>query len=126
MNKKSAIDRTESVRNSLASLLVMSFIATVPLFVFKAIPADNKEIVVYMVGQLSGMALMALGFYFTNKVGQDALDAQKSENTGKALEAITATAHAKSAPADEAAIEAARQTAEAAEAEAQAIEEHMR
>jgi hypothetical protein len=36
-----------------------------------------------MVGQLSGMALTVLGFYFINKVGQDALDATRTANTGK-------------------------------------------
>ena len=121
MSQHSPLDKIETVRNTLAILLVMSFICTVPLFIFKTIPEANKEIVTYMVGQLSGMALTALGFYFVNKVGQDALDAQKTANTGLALEAITATAHAASAPADEAATVAARQTADAAQAEADAI-----
>lgn len=121
MNQHSPLDKIETVRNTLAILLVMSFICTVPLFIFKTIPEANKEIVTYMVGQLSGMALTALGFYFVNKVGQDALDAQKTANTGLALEAITATANAASAPSDEAATVAARQTADAAQAEADAI-----
>ena len=121
MSQHSPLDKIETVRNTLAILLVMSFICTVPLFIFKTIPEANKEIVTYMVGQLSGMALTALGFYFVNKVGQDALDAQKTANTGLALEAITATANAASAPADEAATVAARQNADAAQAEADAI-----
>ena len=40
------------------------------------------------------MALMALGFYFTNKAGQDALDAKRSETTGKMADAMVATANA--------------------------------
>lgn len=121
MTEHSPIDKIETVRNALAMLLVLAFIATIPMFLFIVIPDANKEVITYMVGQLSGMALTALGFYFVNKVGQDALDAKRTENTGKALEAITATANATSAPAEEAATIAARQTADAAQAEADAI-----
>ena len=100
MIERSPIDQIERVRNSLASVIVLAFIAGLPLFVFKTIPEGNRDIVVYMVGQLSGMALMALGFYFTNKVGQDALDAKRTENTGKLAEAITATANASTLASD--------------------------
>ena len=94
MNDKSPLDKIETVRNALAMLLVMAFIATIPMFLFIVIPDANKEVITYMVGQLSGMALTALGFYFVSKVGQDALDAKRTENTGKFAEAITATANA--------------------------------
>ena len=86
--------RIEGMRNILAFLLVGAFIAALPVFTFITIPKENEQIITYMVGQLSGMALTALGFYFVNKVGQDAIDATKSENTAKAFEAITATAKA--------------------------------
>jgi hypothetical protein len=109
---RSAIEQIEWMRNLLSFSLVGSFIWCIPLFAFKAIPTDNKDIIVYMVGQLSGMALTALGFYFVNKVGQDALDAKRTENTTKALEAIKATAQATGT--SEAAADAAEQTAEAA------------
>lgn len=112
MTDHSPVQQIERVRNSLAALLVMAFISTIPLFVFKTIPGDNKEIIVYMVGQLSGMALMALGFYFTNKVGQDALDAKRTDNTNKALEAITTVATATGGT--DAAAQAAEETADAA------------
>lgn len=74
---------TERMRNILAFLLVGAFIAVIPAAMIFIIPEENKDLITYMVGQLSGMALMALGFYFVNKVGQDAADAQKSANTGK-------------------------------------------
>lgn len=98
MSTASPIDKIESVRNALAMLLVMAFIATIPMFLFIVIPDANKEVITYMVGQLSGMALTALGFYFVNKVGQDALDAKRTDNTAKALDAITATANATGGP----------------------------
>lgn len=87
-------------RNILAFVLIAAFIAVVPLFVFKTIPTDNKEIIVYMVGQLSGMATTALGFYFVNKAGQDALDSQRTDNTSKALDAIKAAQESPAAPYD--------------------------
>jgi hypothetical protein len=86
---RSAIDQIEWMRNLLAFMLTGAFVSTIPLFVFKTIPEANEQVVTYMVGQLSGMALMALGFYFVNKVGQDALDAKRTENTKAAFEAIT-------------------------------------
>lgn len=82
-NRRSAIDQIEFMRNLLAFLLVGAFIAIAAVLFAFAIPEQNKDILTYMVGQLSGMALTALGFYFVNKVGQDALDATRADNTGK-------------------------------------------
>lgn len=82
------------MRNLLAFLLVGAFISVMPVLVLRTIPTDNKEIVTYMVGQLSGMATMVLGFYFVNKVGQDAVDAKRAENTGKMADAVIAAAQA--------------------------------
>ncbi len=87
--ERNAIEQIEWMRNLLAFLLVGAFIGVLPLFAFKTIPESNKDVIVYMVGQLSGMALTALGFYFVNKVGQDALDATRADNTGKMAEAVT-------------------------------------
>lgn len=93
------VDRT---RNVLAFLLVAAFIAVLPVLVFKSIPAENKDVITYMVGQMSGMAITVLGFYFVNKAGQDQqdakraeLDAQKTDNTGKLADAVIAAAQAR-------------------------------
>jgi hypothetical protein len=80
----------------LATGLIAAFCACLLILLFRAFPGDNKDVVIYMIGQLSGMSTMALGFYFTNKAGQDAQDERKSENTGKAFDAIAATASANS------------------------------
>lgn len=81
-NERTAAEQVEFMRNLLAFLLVMAFISVLPVFTWKQIPEQNEQIITYMVGQLSGMALTALGFYFVNKAGQDAVDAKKTENTG--------------------------------------------
>jgi hypothetical protein len=86
-------------RNVLAFALIGAFIFVIGLLVFKTLDAANKDIITYMVGQLSGMATTALGFYFVNKAGQDALDSKRAETTGKMAEAITAAAQA-TPPAD--------------------------
>jgi hypothetical protein len=86
--KRNASDQIEFMRNLLAFLLVGAFIGAMAAFTLVAIPTNNRDILTYMIGQLSGMATTCLGFYFVNKVGQDALDAKKTENTAKALDAI--------------------------------------
>jgi hypothetical protein len=82
----------DDFRNILALFLITAFVSALPLLIFKNIPDTNKEIIVYMVGQLSGMATTTLAFYFTQKAGQDAIDAKRAETTGKMADAITAAA----------------------------------
>lgn len=84
----SRLEQTERTRNLLAFVLVGAFISMLPILVFKTIPEANEQIITYMIGQLSGMATMGLGFYFVNKVGQDALDATRADNTGKLADAM--------------------------------------
>lgn len=98
----------DDFRNLLAFLLVGAFIVCIPMMVFKTLPEPNKEIITYMVGQLSGMALTALGFYFVNKIGQDKADAKRAElddkradTTKAAFEAVTAAATAGATPEPE-------------------------
>lgn len=82
------------MRNRLAFMLVGAFVAMLPFFLFKDLPTSNKDIITYMLGQLSGMATMALGHYFTNRAGQDALDEKRADNTGKLADAVVAAANA--------------------------------
>lgn len=84
--------RVDRVRNLISFVLVGSFVGALIDFTLMPVPPSNKDIITYMVGQLSGMALMALGYYFTNKVGQDSLDAKRSETTGKMADAVAAVA----------------------------------
>jgi hypothetical protein len=86
---RTPIESIERMRNLLAFSLVAAFVGALISFSLREIPKESKDIITYMVGQLSGMATMALGFYFVNKVGQDALDATRAENTGKMAEAVT-------------------------------------
>ena len=89
-----AQERVDRVRNLLAFFLVGSFVGALVAFSIRPVPPSNKDIITYMVGQLSGMALMALGLYFAKSAGQDAADAEKTANTGKMADAIKAAAQA--------------------------------
>lgn len=93
-----ALHTIEKVRNRIAIFLVGAFVGALVVFTFVGIPKDNKDIVTYMVGQLSGMATMALGFYFTNKIGQDAIDAKRTDTNGKLAEAVITAVNATGGP----------------------------
>jgi hypothetical protein len=95
---RNPLEQIEFMRNVLAFGLVSSFVGAMIAFTFYVIPDSNKDILTYMVGQLSGMATMALGFYFVNKVGQDALDAKRTENTGKLADAVVTAVNSTAAP----------------------------
>ena len=82
----------DKFRNFLAMILIGAFIGTVVVFVFRGIPTENKDLVTYMVGQLSGMATSAVAQYFTKSAGQDTLDRQRADTTGKMADAIVAAA----------------------------------
>lgn len=87
----SSIDK---VRNKIAMFLVGSFVGMLVMLLFVSLPESNKDIVTYMVGQLSGMTTTALGLYFAVKIGQEALDSKRDENTGKLADAVVAAANA--------------------------------
>ncbi len=112
MTPSETIDR---MRNILAFILVASFISGGGAMFIIAIPEANKEIVTYMVGQLSGMVTTALALYFVSKAGQETLDAKRAENTGKLADAVVAAANATPAPSDDLAKAAADHVVEGAE-----------
>lgn len=115
---RTTIEQIERTRNVLAFLLVASFILVIPAAMIVVIPEPNRDLITYMVGQLSGMALTVLGFYFINKVGADALDAKRADNTNKMADAVIAAAGGSPAPVVDAAVD---QVAEAAIHEADKI-----
>lgn len=86
---RTAAEQTEFMRNLLAFLLVGAFISVLPVLTFRVIPSENKDVITYMVGQLSGMATTIIGFFFVSKVGQDAIDTARAVNTGKMADAVT-------------------------------------
>ena len=84
---------SEVFKNRLAFFLIGSFVSVLPFLLFKDIPTANKEIIVYILGQLSGMAATVLAYYFINKVGADELDSKRADTTKAAFEAVTAASN---------------------------------
>ena len=73
MERLPALPRPKDLmRGFLAILLVLSFqVALAALFKF-TVPETNRDMVIYMLGQLSGMVTTAIAFYFaTSKSSQD-------------------------------------------------------
>ncbi len=118
------IEQIEWMRNLLAFSLVGAFIWCIVALLFKEVPDGNNDIITYMIGQLSGMALTALGFYFVNKVGQDALDSKRAENTGKLADAVTTAVQSSTPVVPHDVVEAAQETADAAQKKADDIKDH--
>lgn len=80
--------KTDLMRGALALALLLSFqFALAALFKWR-VPETNRDMVIYMLGQLSGMVTTALAYYFaTSKSSQEknAVIASMSDNqaTGK-------------------------------------------
>ncbi len=84
----------EQFRNRLAMFLIFAYLVQLPLLVWKTIPDGNKEIINYILGQISGMATTVVGYYFISKVGEAALDRQRVENTSKLTDLAAAALNA--------------------------------
>lgn len=79
-----------NLRDFLGMGLVSGFMIALFVLFWKAIPTENEQLIVYMLGQLSGFVAGVVSYHYVmSKTSEKA-----TENTGKAFEAITATAKA--------------------------------
>lgn len=79
-----------NLRDALGMLLVLSFIGAMYVLFWRPIPSSNEQLIVYMLGQLSGFVSGVVAYHYVmNKSSEKA-----TENTGAAFEAITAAANA--------------------------------
>jgi len=83
-----------NIRDSIGALLIVAFVTALGLMFWKAVPADNKDLITYMLGQLSGFVGGVIAAHYTINAGAEKLDAKRADNTKAAFEAITATAQA--------------------------------
>lgn len=83
----------ETTRNALAGAIVGSFIGSLAGLYAVPIPAANKDLIVFMLGQLSGFAGGVMGFNFgTSKSSADktiALNKALDGPTGKPDDPVT-------------------------------------
>lgn len=79
-----------SLRDYIGVGLVFAFVSVLFGLMFKNIPEKNEQLIVYMLGQLSGFVATVVSFHYVlNKSAEKATD-----NTAAAFSAIEATAKA--------------------------------
>lgn len=83
-------------KRMLASVIGLSLIsgflgALFGLFIVP-VPTENRELVIYMLGQLSGFAGGVVAYHYTMSAGAKELDAKRTHNTTVALEGLAAAA----------------------------------
>ncbi|GAA0730023.1 hypothetical protein [Sphingomonas japonica] len=84
-----------NLRDALGVSLIGGFLLALGVLFFKAIPQSNEQLIVYMLGQLSGFAGGIVAYHYTlSKQSEKA-----TENTGDAFKAIAAAAASR--PADD-------------------------
>lgn len=75
-------------RDILGGLLVVGFMGATGLLFWRTIPSENEQLIAYMLGQLSGFVGGVVALHYAAKAGEKELDAQRTDNTTKALDAI--------------------------------------
>jgi hypothetical protein len=68
--------------------LMSSFISVLFALLFKTIPERNEQLIIYMLGQLSGFVATVVGYHYVTSVQ----DRDRAANTGKMADAIKAVA----------------------------------
>jgi hypothetical protein len=82
-----------NLRDFLGVGLVSGFMVALFVLFWKAIPSENEQLIVYMLGQLSGFVAGVVSYHYVmSKTSEKA-----TENTGAAFRAIEAAANANTA-----------------------------
>jgi hypothetical protein len=119
---------TWTLKDAIGVLLIGAFIAVLFILFWKEIPAKNEQLIVYMLGQLSGFVGGVISAHYVHKAGEEKQEAQRQATAQAQAEATAATARAAEAAATSAppgtsgAGEAARDVADAADEKAVEIE----
>lgn len=79
-----------TLRDALGVFLVTAFVGALGVLFWKAIPKENEQLIVYMLGQLSGFVSGIVAYHYVTKAGEKELDAKRADNTGKAMDLIRA------------------------------------
>ena len=85
-----------NLRDALGVALIGAFIGALALLFWREIPDQNADLVVYMLGQLSGFVAGVVSYHYVmNKANEKA-----TENTGAAFRAISDAAKASGTNSD--------------------------
>lgn len=125
---------TWTLKDMIGVALIGAFISVLFILFWKEIPTKNEQLLVYMLGQLSGFVAGVVSSHYVHKAGEEKQEAQRQETAKAQADATRATAEAvaaaaasttpaaSSAPGPGAA-EAAREVADAADHRAEDFEE---
>lgn len=91
-----------NIRDLIGLILLGAFIGALGVLFWKAIPPENEQLIVYMLGQLSGFVAGVVALHYVTKAGEKELDAKRVDNTSKALDAIKAATESTPKPGDDA------------------------
>lgn len=75
-------------RDRLAIIAMGAFIGSFVMIMFKTPAKDTKDIIVYMVGQISGIALTVMTYYFGRSQGEDKRQADSNAIQQKQVDAL--------------------------------------
>jgi len=110
-----------NIRDAIGIAMIAAFISMLFMLVYKSIPSSNEQLIVYMLGQLSGFVSAVVALHYVQKAGEKELDAARVDNTAKAFDAIKAAQESIPVVNGVDAADAADQVADAAVDEAKAI-----
>lgn len=79
-----------NLRDVLGVGLVSGFMVALGILFWKAIPPENEQLIVYMLGQLSGFVAGVVSYHYVMSKTSE----QATTNTGKAFDAIKEAARA--------------------------------
>lgn len=92
--------RVGSMKNWIGGSLIVGFLGALGLLFWHPIPGQNEQLIIYMLGQLSGFVSGVIASYFVLAAGARELEAKRVENTAKMLDTIgAATASTPNRPA---------------------------
>lgn len=124
---------TWTLKDVIGVSLIGAFVAVLFILFWKEIPAKNEQLIVYMLGQLSGFVGGVISAHYVHKAGEDKLEAQRQETAKAQAEATKSTAEAvvaaaagsppSQANASTSATDAARSVADAADNRAEDFEQ---
>ena len=91
-------NRSVNMRDVVGVALIIGFLGSLAVLFAVPIPKQNEQLIVYMLGQLSGFAGGIVAYHYGQKAGDVELDKARVENTGKLADAVTAAVAAPAPP----------------------------
>lgn len=82
-------------RNAITAFIVGSFVGAIVMLFNRSYPAENSDLLTYMLGQLSGFAGATIAFYFSTTLGgehkSELLAQREAQPSGQAGDPVHVT-----------------------------------